>query len=144
MWGFINIWAGNTKCFFEETGFRVPIYHFSSWNRLILDDLWKGLLRCCDCVGEAGSLSANPSESHLCFSLNHLWPFSSSLVPNPLLVRSWGGEMGERGVWERGNVFLWMFPVAVSVRKRFQASRSRGAFSANTGGQAHYLFLTDH
>lgn len=67
-------------------------------------------------------------------------PFSSFLVPNSLPVRSWGGK-GEAGGWrERGNIFLWMFPVVLSVRKRFQASRSRRAFSANTRGQTHYLF----
>lgn len=100
-------------------------------------------------MGESESLSANPSESHLCFSPAHLWPFSSSLLPNSMSVRSWGGtgEAG-RGRRKRGNIFLWMFPVVPNVRKCFQARRSRGAFffylfffSANTGGQAILFFI---
>lgn len=80
-------------------------------------------------MGESKSLSANPSESHLCFSPAHLWPFSSSLLPNSVSVRSWGGtgEAG-RGRRKRGNIFLWMFPVVPNVRKCFQAWRSRGFF----------------
>lgn len=80
-------------------------------------------------MGESESLSANPSESHLCFSPANLWPFSSSLLPNSVSVRSWGGtgEAG-RGRRKRGNIFLWMFPVVPNVRKCFQAWRSRGNF----------------
>lgn len=92
---------------------------WNCWNRLVLDASWKWPLRCCDCVGESGSLSANPSESHLCFSLTHLWPFSSSLGPNPLPVRSWGGEGGGVGERERAfssGCFLW-FWVFVNVSK---------------------------
>ena len=130
----------------------------SSWwlklqNSLILDVWWKRPFRCCDCVGESGSLSTNPSESHLCFSLAHLWPFSSSLVPNLLPVKSWRGEgvggwMKREREWERereregtfsSGCFLWFVFVNVSKPRGLA-----GPFSTNTGGQAHYLFLTDH
>lgn len=83
-------------------------------------------LRLC---GRAESLSAHPSESHLCFSPTHLWPFSSSLLQNSVSVRSCGGtwEAG-RGRRKRGNIFLWMFPVVPSVRECFQAWRSCKVF----------------
>lgn len=123
--------------------YRLGSWCLKCWNILILDVFWKWPFRCSYCVGESGSLSVNPFESHLCFSLTHLWPFSSSPVPNSLPVRSGRGK-GEAGGGERGNIFLWMFPVVLSVHKRFQASRSHRAFLANTGGQAHYLLLTDH
>lgn len=83
-------------------------------------------LRLC---GRAESLSTNPSESHLCFSPTHFWPFSSSLLPNSVSARSWGGtwEAG-RGRRKRGNIFLWRFPVVPSVRECFQAWRSCRVF----------------
>lgn len=110
---------------FHDAAFRVKVVYSS----LILDVCWIWPFRCCDCVGESESLSANPSESHLCFSPADLWPFSSSLLPNSAPVRSWGGtgEAG-RGRRKRGNIFLWMFPVVPNVRKCFQAWRSHGAF----------------
>lgn len=68
------------------------------------------LLRCRDCVGESGSLTANPSESHLCFSPPHLRPFSSSLVPRPPPVKELCRGSGEGGETEgtfSSGCFLW-------------------------------------
>lgn len=96
-------------------------------------------------MGESESLSANPFESHLCFFSHSPLTFLKLSGPKFSAGKEWKRERGSRGWRERGGTFLlWMFPVVLSVHKRFQASRSRRAFLANTGGQAHYLLLTDH
>lgn len=95
-------------------------------------------------MGESGSLTANPSESHLCFSPPHLRPFSSTLVPHPPPVkeprRGRGKEEGSgEGVETEGTFssgcFLW-FRVWVNVSK---PQGLAGPSLANTGGRARYL-----
>lgn len=59
--------------------------------------------------------------------------------------KSIAGKEARRGGAEGGSK-RGRFPldVSCSVHKRFQASRSRRGFSANTAGRALDLFLTDH